>query len=53
MAKHGTPFSRAGENTLRFIKRQQQNAITNRNKGTPVLRNKIKLSKRKTLRGTA
>ena len=49
-------FKKTGERTLRFIGRQQQNAITNRNKGAPVLKPKIKLlkkSKRKSLRGTA
>lgn len=52
MARNPSSLGRAGENMLRFIGRQQQNAITNRNKGTPVLKSKMKLTKRKkTLRG--
>lgn len=53
-----TTFEKMGENTQRFIKRQQENAIGNRNQGVPTLKPKIKLlktSKRKriptTLRG--
>jgi hypothetical protein len=47
-----TKLHRAGSNTLRFIGKQQQKGITNRNRGVPVLKPKIKLSKRKkTLRG--
>ena len=56
MARNPSSLGRAGENMLRFIGRQQQNAITNRNKGTPVLDVKLKtktskLKRKKSLRG--